>query len=424
MSLPITSETLDALANQLRQEFQNGLQAAFETTNAQLQAQAVEQDGRAIAQAQAMADQSQQLKMIATLLTSRTTRPDEDRLTPGSTTPREATPAALELKPGASTDATVSRRPALPQPEMFGGDSKKYSIWKFTVNQKLRRDGHIIGTDTQDQAGYVIALLKDDAARFAQPWLNSTRFVTLDGLWEHMDARYKDPYQRDAAWTKLTALKQGQRPFIEFIQEFNQLLSESERDNIADEHKVELLLERISMELGQIMVSGLPRETRKDYTRTCHRLQELDADYQMMKKKGAYKFSLAGVNPQTRNSIATSTRSAPTVVNHSAPTVNGEPMDIDPPAPRVNRQQSSYQKDSRPKPQPITWKEREARRVAKVCFNCGRKECRADKCYWGRPWITDRPPRISNTAVDKIPSPILVSSTQDEQDQSGDEGKE
>ena len=405
-----SEQALEALAEQLRTEFRNELTNLMNMTKAEIQLQANAQKNSAEEQTRMATNLSEKLDGISTFLANYV-KPDSDKQ-----------PAPETQDSNSANPNELSRRPALPQPDHFNGDRDKYEFWKYTVREKLRRDGHIIGNNTTDQAGYVIALLQGDASRFVGPLLKHTESITLESLWAHLDRRYDDPYLKEEAWTKLSGLKQGQKPFVDFIQEFNQLLSESGRENMTGKQKVEMLMERISSELSQLAVVGLAWKIREDFTKTSHRLQELDTGYQRSKKRGAYNYPLSGVKSQPRKGGTSSSWLPQTV--EAAKIVEGDPMDLDVPAPRVNRVEGGRTRDTRPRPKPISQQELEARKSAGACFNCGRKGCRANQCPYARPQVIGKP-RVSNITVGELPAPVMLADQdyEEEYDLANDELK-
>jgi hypothetical protein len=98
-----------------------------------------------------------------------------------------------------------------------------------------------------------------------------------------MDAQYNDPHRQKRAAIKFKNLKQGLKPFVEFLANFEQLLSEAGLDSYPDPVKIEKLEGRICAEPCQLAISRVNEEDLNSYTTFVQKLHILDSPAEICK---------------------------------------------------------------------------------------------------------------------------------------------
>jgi hypothetical protein len=133
---------------------------------------------------------------------------------------------------------------------------------------KIRIDGKAMGLCETTAAAYMSSFCEGEAGMYIQSYENRIAGGTLsyEEFWTIMDARYHDPHRQKRAAIEFNNLKQGLRPFVEFLAEFERLSSEAALDAYPDAVKIEQLEERICAELRQLAISGVNEEDLVSYT--------------------------------------------------------------------------------------------------------------------------------------------------------------
>jgi hypothetical protein len=270
---------------------------------------------------------------------------------------------------------------------VFKGERDEYVDWKNKVKTKLRRDGHIIGYGDQEQVDYVCAFLKGEAAKYLQHYVKQTgQDILVEGVWEYLDRRYEDAHRQQRARAEHDKLKQGNKPFPEFIAELDRLQSEAGIDVWEDEVKISLLKNKVSGELDQLSIANVNLSTT-DYYAVVRYFHQLHNNLIAARDRGSYRYDVHG--SRTVKNTSKGSAAPPSVIQHVAaatgPTQKDQnEMDWT----STNKGAFNDQKkkpDGRPPAPAISEAEFEIRKQKNVCFNCGNAGHLSRSCYYGRP---------------------------------------
>jgi hypothetical protein len=157
---------------------------------------------------------------------------------------------------------------------------------------KIWIDGQSMGLSNETVAAYMASFCKGDAGIYLQSYKKPIATGTLDydKFWSIMDARYNDPHRQKYAAIKFKNLKQGSKPFVEFLADFERLSSEAALGSYPV--KIEQLEGRICAELRQLAISGVNKKDVISYTTLVQKLHILDSQLKSAKLDGVFKYSL------------------------------------------------------------------------------------------------------------------------------------
>ncbi|KAI0991538.1 hypothetical protein K3495_g16649, partial [Podosphaera aphanis] len=158
------------------------------------------------------------------------------------------------------TGTTRNSRPrhSQPHPEKFSGiDPSEYPQFRSLLEAKLKIDGEAIGNE-EERVWYGFGRLSDTASRRLHPWIEyvkGTESFTVNNFLIRLDKAFSDPEKISKAIDRLNSIKQGNQPFREFLQEFEQLLLEARGWGWEDPVKKGYLKAALNRELSDRLVS-------------------------------------------------------------------------------------------------------------------------------------------------------------------------
>src|SRR4051812_42700555 len=160
--------------------------------------------------------------------------------------------AALPQVQPAGTALTQRKR--LPDPKRFGGERKEYLGWYINMVAKLSTDSKDFPTD-QDVCNYIFSRTEAIANRILTPYMQARvldKAYTQSGLWQFMDASFKDQFAPERAQDKLTHMKQGRRSVRDYQSDFEEqcLLAGYE---VPDQMKLTLFRNGLTVELQTLL---------------------------------------------------------------------------------------------------------------------------------------------------------------------------
>jgi hypothetical protein len=318
----------------------------------------------------------------------------------------------------AATPLTQSRMKAiLNKPDKFAGDRKSYPVWKSNMATKIRIDGTTMGLSDTTVVAYMASFCEKEAGMYLHSYETRIANGTLEynEFWAVMDARYDDPHRQKRAAIDFKNFKQSNKPFAEFLAEFEGLSSEAEYDVYPDPVKIQQLEEKLSAELRQLAISGVTEEDLASYPTFVRKLHVLDNRLKAAKLDGAFKFSLSGGQPKGQ-SVAFRRQSPPPPRKTS-----DDPMDWTPSSNKSSTRQPDPRSPLPERMQNITERELRARQQRKACFTCGNTGHIARDCGYAPPRNRVRLNQTHTT----LPEPVWCDPLNiEDPEQDKDQGKE
>lgn len=215
-------------------------------------------------------------------------------------------------------------------------DHSQPSLWpqfELKLRAKLGVDGHAMGDNTR-RIYRLFAFLSGTAAQRALPWVeNYATTSTTDDFFTQLRALFGDPTREKKALTRLNVLRQGKKPFSEFIPEFDQVLIEAGASQWDDRAKMAYLEVAINLELRERLIGHSQPSTYPEY---CIQLREVSQQLE----------ELQTIRNRT-------TRRQGRFTPSSNPQNHADTMDWEPtPAVRLSAAQPQGQPQSQPRRQP------------------------------------------------------------------------
>jgi hypothetical protein len=183
-----------------------------------------------------------------------------------------------------TNDPTRRPRPRLPDPEKFdGGDLSLYPQFESQLKAKLAIDEAAIGGPVE-QIWYGFSRLGGKAASRIHPWIATyerTVEFTVANFFSQLQTAFKDAAQQEKALDKLNSLRQGNKPFDEFLSEFDRLLLEAGGHAWDNRVKKGYMKSALNHTIRDRMVAMEEKESYEEFTRQvksiADRLAELKA---------------------------------------------------------------------------------------------------------------------------------------------------
>jgi hypothetical protein len=240
--------------------------------------------------------------------------------------------------------------------EYDDSDRTLYPPFESLLRAKLHTDGPAIGGE-QEQVWYAFGCLKDKASTRMHPWVKAyqgdlTKF-TVEGFIAQMQAAFADSEVKRKAQRKLGTMRQGNRDFRDFINEFDQTLLEAGAYGQDNDTKKAWLQNAISVELARVMIAVPEEETYELYCQQLHRAAD----------------QLTSLNRRTAGRALKSAPILPRPSNTSTPKSDQNTMDWEPTTNQSQRRAKWVESS-----------ELERRRREGLCLRCGRKGHRIRDC--------------------------------------------
>jgi len=157
----------------------------------------------------------------------------------------------------------------LPQPTYDHSDASLYPQFKGLIAQKLRVDALACGDTEQDRVWYGFACLKEDASTRIYPWvdyaLKTGSPLTIQAFLDQLDIAFSDPQKVQKAMAKVNRIQQKNRPFREFLQDFEQTLLEAGGWGWDDAVRKGYLKAGINYKLKSLLVAQVEPSSYTDY---------------------------------------------------------------------------------------------------------------------------------------------------------------
>ena len=142
--------------------------------------------------------------------------------------PRPAhTPLFQPLPAFATTSHSPKKYIALPEP--FDGNPKNWRVFKGQCHTYLTANADAFNTES-DRKWFILSHMNKGTAAGIVEWVKSDMRSNFDGksyesFLDVLDGLLADPTEKQTALSKLDALKQGSKPIVQFLSEFDVLAS-------------------------------------------------------------------------------------------------------------------------------------------------------------------------------------------------------
>jgi hypothetical protein len=296
-------------------------------------------------------------------------------------TPAAGISAQTTGAPAAPAVRTRKPKHTVPHPEKFTGeDEATYPIFRGLLQAKLRTDGDAIGGEFE-RVWYAFGRLTETASKRIFPWLqhmqNSADF-TVERLFDQMDLAFLDVQKQAKAVAKINVIKQRNRTFRDFLQEFDQILMEANGWSWQDSIKKGLLKAAVTDEVRRELVG---RDEPATYSAYVAQLRKITDDLEDWKEGQKFKGRLKA--------------------QHTAPQDQASDGQMDwEPTQTVSTASAKTTQQGKPKAKWVSQQELDRRREANECLRCGSKDHFIRQCSLGP---ARRPEATMTTAAVKKP---------------------
>jgi hypothetical protein len=232
---------------------------------------------------------SAQLRTLMAILASQTTAQGPSSTTTGTPSTGVPTPATGISAQVAPAVRTKKPKHTVPHPEKFTGeDEAAYPIFRGLLEAKLRTDGDAIGGEFE-KVWYAFGRLADTASKRIFPWLQHKQGsvdFTVERLLDQMDLAFLDVQKQAKAVAKINVIKQHNRTFRDFLQEFDQTLMEANGWGWQDSIKKGLLKAAVTGEVRRELVG---RDEPATYSEYIAQLRKITDDLEDWKESQKFK---------------------------------------------------------------------------------------------------------------------------------------
>jgi hypothetical protein len=304
--------------------------------------------------------------------------------TPSTGVPTPATGISAQAMDAPVAPAVGTRKPkhTVPHPEKFTGEDEEaiYPIFRGLLQAKLRTDGDAIGGEFE-KVWYAFGRLTETASKRIFPWLQhmqSSADFTVERLFDQMDLAFLDVQKQAKAVAKINVIKQRNRTFRDFLQEFDQTLMEANGWSWQDPIKKGLLKAAITDEVRRELVG---RDEPATYSAYVAQLRKITDDLEDWKEGQKFKGRLKA--------------------QHTAPQDQASDGQMDwEPTQTVSAASVKTTQQGKPKAKWVSQQELDRRKEANECLRCGSKDHVIRQCSLGP---ARRPEATMTTAAAKKP---------------------
>ena len=250
-----------------------------------------------------------------------------------------------------------TRSAKIPDPPMFSGDDRtKTNPFLYLVKGKIEGnlDHFTATTEIQVQFNlvrYVYSRLEGTASRQAFSLVNHHTFVHVNDFLDWISRTFGDPDPVTTAQQKIKNCKQRNRPYMEYLSEFQMHIHETGYDRVAQKAA---FYDGLAVEIKNYLVTMSWRDwdlaTLQD---ECARLANAWVAIQAATPKSK---ATASTTPRSSPAPASGVSTTTTITSAPSPVATGDAMDLS--ANRVRRG-------------PLTAAEKQARRDRGECLYCG-----------------------------------------------------
>lgn len=312
---------------------------------------------------------SAQLRTLMTILASQTTAlgaPGTMTGTSSTGIPTPATGISAQATDtlGAHAAGTTKPKHTVPHPEKFTGEDEAiYPIFSGLLQAKLRTDGDAIGGEFE-KVWYAFGCLTGTASKRIFPWLQhmqSSADFTVKRLFDQMDLAFLDVQKQAKAVAKINVIKQRNRTFRDFLQEFDQTLMEANGWSWQDPIKKGLLKAAVTDEIRRELVG---RDEPATYSAYVAQLRKITDDLEDWNEGQKFKGRFKARDTAPRDQAS-----------------DGQ-MDWEP-TQTVSTASAKANQQGKPRAKWVNQSELDRRKVANECLRCGSKDHFIRQCSFG-----------------------------------------
>lgn len=273
------------------------------------------------------------------------------------------------LKEMSARASQSSRSPKHPDPNKFAGnkDDLPHFVTQLKLKLNINADHY---TAPKSDISYAISRLEGNALSQVLPLVKSATEVnigSIDTFFQILEAAFGDPDKKGTAQRKIRLLRQANRPFHEYLADFQRYIVDTGYD---EEAKLASLIEGLSQELKN-MLMYIP--TPKTMPNAVETLQSLENRRKMF---GGNIYTSGITNRRTTSvvNLANKPSTSSTESNYSASSTSvARPASTVYPASSISNYTTNDPMDlssSRPRG-PLSTAERERRISLGLCLYCG-----------------------------------------------------
>jgi hypothetical protein len=323
--------------------------------------------------------------------------------------PRPAPPAAPPTAPPAALPEPEPERRGskmtMPDPPRFDGTRKKFRSWRLEMEGKLRADGHVIGSPS-NQFAYIYSRLGD------LPQATSAAFYERGGadgqrdpaaFMRYLTLTYQDPNIAQEALNKVSGMTQGDREsFAAFLPRFERELADAGGALWTDDVRINYLKKALNEEMTDRLVGNLHLPTNYDgYVRELYQLGTNLSAQRAARKRGQKKTPAPPPQPHAEPREK--------AYRPQKPRADPDEMDWEPAKiSKLIRKQDKELAGKRAKW--VDKAEMDLRAKEGRCFRCGRSGCRVERC----PLLPARNPRSQPAVRAKKSRPVVEAAVEEE----------
>ena len=238
------------------------------------------------------------------------------------------------------------------------------------LEAKLRIDAEAIGKE-EERVWYGFGCLTGTASQRIHPWIEfakNTDQFTVKGFFDRLDKAFEDTEKITKAIDRLNCIRQGNRCFREFLQEFEQIVLEAQGWGWDDTFKKGFLRAALNRELCDRLVSQNVPDGYEDFVT---QLRMTSDKMEAIKTWNDRRNRNRGIYPQSTHSQDTTSRA--------------DPMEWEP-TQSVNIAATMHPRvcqSSHSNPKRATWVSHDeiGRRISEgLCIRCGGQNHRIKEC--------------------------------------------
>jgi len=295
----------------------------------------------------------------------------------------------------------------------YNGNRQELRGWLLQANAKLQ-DLAQAGYDRGGAVAYLMNRMEGTALERMTPWLEQHADCEPEVLLKYLESTFGDAHREQTAANKLNNLRQGNKTFRTFVQEFQQLMAEGGdlTASMSEEYRIVALRKGMSDKTYEDAARfAIGSKTLEEYVNNIQAvIDDLDAR-RLGAPKPAFHAPRLHHDPMDIDRVAAARRAGSTskVLNNHLKSTS----DADAPV----RRTGEGNKDQK-RVKWVSWEARQERGKKGLCFRCGASGHREAQC----PHLPPRRPEF--TAKTRYVAPLLEDDSASEDNEADAEAEE